>query len=108
MKDMTSFDLEVRTRIPVAQYKTLHALAQRYDTTVSALVAELVRRGVSSAPLVKKPAMSERDQRLRELWALGYSDSEIAKRFGVVSQTVCKRRNKLGLKPNSSGGWPRD
>lgn len=107
MTVQTGFDLEVRTRIPVSQYKTLHAVAEKHNTTVSALVAELVRRGVTMQPPTKRPALSERDQKLRELWALGYSDAEIAKRLGVVQQTVCKRRNKLGLRPNSSGGWPR-
>jgi DNA-binding NarL/FixJ family response regulator len=105
MSSQTSFDLEVRTRIPVSQYKTLHAIATKHDTTVSALVAELVRRAMQ--PPAKRAPISERDQKLRELWALGYSDAEIAKRLGVVQQTVCKRRNKLGLRPNSSGGWPR-
>lgn len=40
----TEFDLEVRTRIPVDQFKVLQSVAKKHDTTVAALVAELVRR----------------------------------------------------------------
>ncbi|WP_223690087.1 hypothetical protein [Leifsonia poae] len=51
---MTEFDVEVRTRIPAARFKTLVAIAARHNTTVGALVAEITRRAVTGDAVAPK------------------------------------------------------
>lgn len=45
----------VSTQLPVSVYARLHRAAQAHDTTVGALVAELVRRALLDAPGPQQP-----------------------------------------------------
>lgn len=52
---MSDFMIPVKTEVSPAHYKRLHAAATKHKTTVGALIAELVRRGLAPAPLEGKP-----------------------------------------------------
>lgn len=86
-----TFDLEVRTRIPREQYKTLHRVAEKYHTTVETLVAELVRRGLQPGPKVFS---------ITELWQAGFTDAQIAAELGMTNTAVATQRRRAGLPAN--------
>jgi hypothetical protein len=103
---MSEFDIDVRVMLPVHEYKRLHAAATKHKTTVGALVAELVRRGLQpgGAPATPKrrkgKATAETRQRMLDLYRDGLVDAEIARQVGMSTAWVFEERKFHGLPAN--------
>lgn len=99
-----TFDLEVRTRIPAEHFKTLYTVAEESNTTVGALVAELVRRGLQPAPPeTRQPWGRSTPEMLNTLVRLheaGEPDTVIVTQTGMSPRTVRLHRARLGLPAN--------
>lgn len=91
---MSEYGVDVRTKIPRDQYKILYTAAASNHTTVAAIVAELVTRGLTVKPtqkLERKGPTREQLATLRELHGLHRSDQEIADALGVGSKSTIRR-----------------
>lgn len=86
-----SFSVPVRTSIPATQFKALNALAEQHRTTVSDLVAELVRRGMEpkqrrrGRPTTYTPEMGAQ---ILEARRLHRSLTEIGAEQGIAATTA--------------------
>lgn len=109
-----TFNVKVSTEIPVEQFKHLNGISKKTNTTVGALVAELVRRQltapVKSEPVVKsrrRGQMSEAEEAtVIRMAKAGHNNGEIGRAIGHPSSTVLSCRRKLGL-PSAPQGRPR-
>lgn len=100
---MSEFTVDVHTEIPRGQFKVLHETARKHKTTVGALVAELVRRGLTepTAPALKRPGRPGPTKAqlttVREMHALNRSDRDIAEAMGIGESTARRWRGQLKL-----------
>ena len=116
----TDFTLEVRTELPQADYAALHALAEENHTTIGRLVRECVRRTLHEpiperrpGPTTPAPTKSSRGpyvslteehaDAVRELYAEGLNDADIARRLGASKTPTRNLRASLGLPPRPTG-----
>lgn len=91
---MTAFNIPVRTELTPTQYKHLHAVATEHKTTVSALVAELVRRGLTTP--AREPNQGGRrsnytthlGEQVHEARRFHRSYQEIGAELGIAAQTA--------------------
>lgn len=98
---MSEFNVDVHTEIPRDQFKVLYAIAQSHNSTVGALVAELVKRHLpvpTAVPVRRGGPSADQIKVLRELHGLHRSDQDIADALGVGSKSTVRRwRLALGL-----------
>ncbi len=96
--EVSDFGIDVKTRIKASNYKVLIQAAKTNNTTVDALIAELVRRGVEPKKKQRRTKINaEMVARIRELSELHYSDREIGKRVGVSESSAQRYRVMLRI-----------
>ena len=101
------FGVEVRTRLRSANWRHLERVAARHQTTVAALVSEIVRRHLDGQQLIltiaEKPSSKaaqkrlDDDQSIRELHAGGATVEEICAALSMGKSKAYYRLRALGL-----------
>jgi len=105
--------LDVRTAIPLAQYRELHVIAQQCNTTVGAVVAEIVNQRIGPTTATPAAPMQAADRKPRRnptaddmnnlvrMWERGMIDAAIAHELGMSRTWVAQKRQNLGLKAHN-------
>lgn len=115
---MIQHDVPVSTALPASQWRHLAGLAEQNGTTVASLVREIVRRQFAAGtfgepaprPAPPPPARQlhrmgrfEHD-RIRELNAAGWNDTQIADEISFDNSTVSAWRKAAGLPKRTRAG----